>query len=82
MPGPVGADPEPALEAYEADCVIADVTPSFFRPDMNAPFGPTLGAKRRVQIVARVPHTLWVAGRGTDERLFFFPGSACIKQLE
>jgi hypothetical protein len=73
---------EAILDPDDAECVIAEATDSFFGPDTNAPFGPMLGAKRRVQIVGRVRNTPWVAARGPDQRLFYFSGTACMTRLQ
>jgi hypothetical protein len=80
FPDPVAANQEPALEPYEAECVIAETTTSFIGPDTIAAFGPTLGKGRHVQIVGKVPNTPWVAAREADQGRFYFPGTACMKR--
>jgi hypothetical protein len=77
-----GTPPMPPLEPLQAECVIIETTQSFFGPSTNAPYGPTLAAKRRLQIVGRVADSQWVAARDTDQKLFFFPDTVCMVRLE
>ena len=74
--------PTTILDPDEAECILAEVTQTHSAPDTDAAFGPRLGAHSRVQIVGRVRNTPWIAARGGDQHLFYFPGTACMTRLQ